>query len=128
MQEVVIRNRALPPEGHRKIPWVPQHSPVLDPISRDKLADGTRQGRKLATNIHLEAKAAYLALLLAGAGADVTVVESNPLSIQDDVSAALVERGVQVSATHDSSDEEFERHLPQALEIGPELLIDDGQG
>ena len=48
-----------------------QHSPVLNPISRDKLADGTLQGRKVATTIHLEAKAAYLALLLAGGGADV---------------------------------------------------------
>ena len=55
-------------------------------------------------------------------------MESNPLSIQDDVSAALVEREVQVSATHDPSDEEFERYLPQALEVGPELLIDDEQG
>jgi adenosylhomocysteinase len=59
--------------------------------------------------IHLEAKTAYLALLLSEAGADVTVSGSNPLSTQDDVCAALVERGVRVFATHDPSDEDFER-------------------
>jgi adenosylhomocysteinase len=65
-------------------------------------------------------------LLLAGAGADVTVAGSNPLSTQDDVCAALVERGVRVFATHDPTDEEFEQYLHQTLETAPELIIDDG--
>jgi adenosylhomocysteinase len=124
--ESAIKDPALAPEGHRKINWVAQYSPVLNAISKSKLADGTLHGRKIAMAIHLEAKTAYLALLLAGAGADVTVAGSNPLSTQDDVCAALVERGVRVFATHDPGEEEFERHLHQTLETGPELIIDDG--
>ncbi|MCA1837800.1 MAG: adenosylhomocysteinase, partial [Actinobacteria bacterium] len=126
IQESVIKDPALAPEGHRKIDWVAQHSPVLNTISKDQLADGALQGRKISLTIHLEAKTAYLALLLARAGADVTVAGSNPLSTQDDVCAALVERGVRVFATHDPTDEEFERYLHQTLETGPEILIDDG--
>src|SRR3712207_9583331 len=76
--------------------------------------------------IHLEAKTAYLALLLSKAGADVTVAGSNPLSTQDDVCAALAERGVRVYATHDPSDEDFEGYLLRTIETGPELIIDDG--
>src|ERR671933_683007 len=125
-RESVIKDPALAPEGHRKINWVAQYSPVLNAISKSKLADGTLHGRKIAMSIHLEAKTAYLALLLAGAGADVTVAGSNPLSTQDDVCAALVERGVRVFATHDPTEEEFEWHLHQTLETGPELIIDDG--
>ena len=125
-RESGIKNPALAAEGHRKIDWVAQHSPVLNVISKNQLADGTLQGRKVAMTIHLEAKTAYLALLLAGAGADVTVAGSNLLSTQDDVCAALVERGVRVFATYDPTDEEFERYLHQALETGPELIIDDG--
>ncbi len=125
-RESVIKDPALAPEGHRKIDWVAQHSPVLNSISRNQLADGTLRGRKVAMTIHLEAKTAYLALLLAGAGADVTVAGSNPLSTQDDVCAALAERGVRVFATHDPSDGEFEQYLRQTLETGPELIIDDG--
>jgi adenosylhomocysteinase len=65
-------------------------------------------------------------LLLSEAGVDVTVAGSNPLSTQDDVCAALAERGVRVFATHDPGDEEFERYLHRTLETGPEIIIDDG--
>src|ERR687883_461397 len=125
-RESIIKDPALAPEGHRKINWVAQYSPVLNTISKSELADGTLHGRKIAMSIHLEAKTAYLALLLAGAGADVTVAGSNPLSTQDDVCAALVERGVRVFATHDPTDREFERYLHQTLKTGPDLIIDDG--
>ncbi|HZY66128.1 MAG TPA: adenosylhomocysteinase [Rubrobacteraceae bacterium] len=122
----VIKDPALAPEGHRKIDWAAQHSPVLNTIFRNQLADGSLRGRKVAMTIHLEAKTAYLALLLAEAGADVTVSGSNPLSTQDDVCAALAERGVRVYATHDPSDEEFEEYLIQTIETAPEIIIDDG--
>jgi adenosylhomocysteinase len=126
IRESIIKNLALASEGHRKIDWVAKYSPVLNAISEKQLADGVLWGRKVAMAIHLEAKTAYLALSLAQAGADVTVAGSNPLSTQDDVCAALVERGVRVFATHDSTDEEFERYLHQTLEMGPDLIVDDG--
>ena len=126
IQESIIKDPALAPEGRRKIDWVAQHSPVLKAISRDQLADGSLRGRRIAMTIHLEAKTAYLALLLADAGTEVTVAGSNPLSTQDDVCAALAEKGVRVYATHDPTDEEFERYLHQTLETNPEILIDDG--
>lgn len=126
MQDSVIKDPALAPEGHRKIDWAAQHSPVLNTIFRNQLADGSLQGRKVAMTIHLEAKTAYLALLFAEAGADVTVSGSNPLSTQDDVCAALAERGVRVYATHDPSDEEFEEYLIQTIETAPEIIVDDG--
>jgi adenosylhomocysteinase len=124
--ESVIKDPALAPEGQRKIDWVAQHAPVLNSIAREQLADGSLRGRKLAMTIHLEAKTAYLAILLSEAGADVTVSGSNPLSTQDDVCAALAERGIRVYATHDPSEEDFERYLHQTLETGPEIIIDDG--
>ena len=122
----VIKDPTLAPEGHRKIDWVAQHAPVLNAIAREQLADGSLRGKKIAMTIHLEAKTAYLATLLADAGADVTVSGSNPLSTQDDVCAALAERGVRVYATHDPTDEEFEGYLHQTLETGPDLIVDDG--
>jgi len=126
IQESIVKDPSLAPEGHRKIDWVAQHAPVLNSIAKDQLADGTLRGRKIAMTIHLEAKTAYLAILLSEAGADVTVSGSNPLSTQDDVCAALAERGVRVYATHDPSDEDFERYLHQTIETGPDLIVDDG--
>src|ERR671928_1987298 len=124
--ESLVKDPSLAPEGHRKIDWVAQHAPVLNKIAGEQLADGSLRGRKVAMTIHLEAKTAYLALLLSEAGAEVTVSGSNPLSTQDDVCAALAERGVRVFATHDPSDEDFENYLHWTLETGPDLIVDDG--
>ncbi len=126
IDDSVIADLSLAPEGHRKIEWVAQHAPVLNAVYRDRLSDGALRGRRLAMSIHLEAKTAYLALLLCEAGAEVTVSGSNPLSTQDDVCAALAERGVRVYATHDPSEEDFEAYLLRTIETGPELMIDDG--
>ncbi|HKH36494.1 MAG TPA: adenosylhomocysteinase, partial [Rubrobacter sp.] len=124
--ESLVKDPSLAPEGHRKIDWVAQHAPVLNKIAGEQLADGSLRGRKVAMSIHLEAKTAYLALLLSEAGAEVTVSGSNPLSTQDDVCAALAERGVRVFATHDPSEEDFEGYLHKTLETGPDLIVDDG--
>jgi adenosylhomocysteinase len=126
ISESLVKDPSLAPEGHRKIDWVAQHAPVLNKIAGEELADGSLRGRKVAMTIHLEAKTAYLALLLSEAGAEVTVSGSNPLSTQDDVCAALAERGVRVFATHDPSDEDFEGYLHKTLETGPDLIVDDG--
>src|ERR687884_1243155 len=122
--ESLVKDPSLAPEGHRKIDWVAQHAPVLNKIAGEQLADGSLRGRKVAMTIHLEAKTAYLALLLAEAGADVTVAGSNPLSTQDAVCAALVERGVRVFARHGVSGDDFTSDLLSVAESGPELVID----
>jgi adenosylhomocysteinase len=126
IEESIVRDPSLAPEGRRKIDWVAQHAPVLNAIFEERLSDGSLEGRKIAMTIHLEAKTAYLAILLSEAGADVTVSGSNPLSTQDDVCAALAERGVRVYATHDPSEEDFEGFLLRTIETGPEIVIDDG--
>ena len=126
VEESIVRDPSLAPEGRRKIDWVAQHAPVLNAIFEERLSDGSLEGRKIAMAIHLEAKTAYLAILLSEAGADVTVSGSNPLSTQDDVCAALAERGVRVFATHDPSEEDFEGFLLRTIETGPEIVIDDG--
>ncbi len=126
IEESIVRDPALAPEGHRKIGWVARHAPVLNAIFEERLSDGSLGGRRVAMAIHLEAKTAYLAILLSEAGADVTVSGSNPLSTQDDVCAALVERGVRVFATHDPSEEDFEGYLLRTIETAPDLVIDDG--
>jgi adenosylhomocysteinase len=114
------------PEGHRRIEWARRHMPVLHRLLDERLSDGALQGRKLAVVVHLEAKTACLVLALQEAGAQVVAAGSNPLSTQDDVCAALVERGVEVHARHGVSQAEFTADLLAVAETGPELVIDDG--
>ena len=124
IQDSIIRDPALAPEGHQKIEWAAQHSPVLNRIAQTRLSDGSLAGRKVAVTVHLEAKTAYLAVLLKEAGAEVIVTGSNPLSTQDAICSALVERGIRVFATHDPTEEEFERYIHLALETKLDLLVD----
>ncbi|WP_047865181.1 adenosylhomocysteinase [Rubrobacter aplysinae] len=126
IKDSVIKDPSLASKGRLKIDWAAQHSPVLNTIFKNQLADGALSGKKVAMCIHLEAKTAYLAQLMNEAGAEVTVAGSNPLSTQDDVCAALAEQGVRVFATHDPSDEEFEQYLEQTIETAPEIMVDDG--
>src|ERR671913_400765 len=78
--ESLVKDPSLAPEGHRKIDWVAQHAPVLNKIAGEQLADGSLRGRKVAMTIHLEAKTAYLALLLSEAGAELVgrLIEHHP--------------------------------------------------
>ena len=77
--------------------------------------------------MHLEAKTAYLCLVLAAGGAQMSVTGSNSLSTQDDVAAALADAAdLQVFAYHGATDEEYMRHIEMCLEHKPNIIIDDG--
>jgi adenosylhomocysteinase len=121
-----ITDPSLAPAGEERIRWVARHSPVLNRLARERLADGALRGRRVAVVVHLEAKTAYLATLLAEAGAEVVAAASNPGSTQDAVCAALVARGIEVHATRDASPEEFEADLTAAAESAPDIVVDDG--
>jgi adenosylhomocysteinase len=121
-----IADPSLAAEGEARIRWVARHSPVLDRLARERLADGALRGRRVAVVVHLEAKTAYLASVLADAGAEVVASGSNPLSTQDAICAALVERGIEVHARHGASAEEFDADLLAVADAEPELVVDDG--
>jgi adenosylhomocysteinase len=121
-----IADPSLAPAGEERIRWAARHSPVLNRLARERLADGALRGRRIAVVVHLEAKTAYLATLLAEAGAEVVAAGSNPGTTQDAVCAALVARGIEVHATHMANLQEFEADLLAAAESGPEIVIDDG--
>ena len=121
-----IADIGLALEGERRIAWVARHSPVLNRLARERLADGALRGCRVAVVVHLEAKTAYLATLFAEAGANVVVAGSNPATTQDAVCAALVARGIEVHATHGASVEEFVGDLLAVADAAPEIVVDDG--
>ncbi len=122
----VIRDISLHETGQLKIDWVREHMPVLNTIREQIRKDKPFSGKRIAICIHLEAKTAFLALVLKEGGAEVSVTGSNPLSTQDDVAAALVKNGVDVFAWHGSTMEEYFSHLDQTLDTEPNLILDDG--
>ncbi|MEE4561315.1 adenosylhomocysteinase [Paenibacillus polymyxa] len=126
LQNSVIHDLKLAPEGHLKIDWVEAHMPVLNRIRQQFEQEQPFAGLKVTICLHLEAKTAYLAKVVQAGGAQVTITGSNPLSTQDDVCAALVEDGVTVLAKYNPDPEEFKNLQIKALETKPDLIIDDG--
>lgn len=121
-----IRNAELWPDGQLKIEWVKDHMPLLNGLEEQFKEELPFKGLKVALSVHLEAKTAYLCKVLAAGGAEMYVTGSNPLSTQDDIAAALVHDGLNVFAWYDATPEEYEAHCRKVVEIGPNVIIDDG--
>lgn len=121
-----IRDISLAPLGRKRIEWVKSYMPVLAEIGERFRSEKPFAGLRVSVCVHLEAKTAYLALLMRDGGAEVAVTGSNPLSTKDDVCAALAEEGVNVYAWFGATPEEYREHIRQTLEFKPHIAIDDG--
>ena len=127
MRPSIIKDISLAPSGRQKIEWVGQHMPILNHIKADFEKNQYFKGMKIAMSIHLEAKTAYLAKTLRAGGAEVALTGCNPLSTQDDVAAAMsLEDGIGVYGIYGVDMETYESHLNAALDIEPDIFIDDG--
>ena len=126
MREYEIRDISLAPSGHRKIQWVKNNMPLLAALEDEFRESRPFEDTRISLSIHLEAKTAYLCLVLAAGGAQMSVTGSNSLSTQDDVAAALADSGISVFAVHGATDEEYKRHIEMCLEHRPNIIIDDG--
>lgn len=121
-----IRDINLAESGERKIEWVKRNCDLLRTLEKEFSETKPFAGKKIALSVHLEAKTAFLCLVLKAGGADMYVTGSNPLSTQDDVAAALVKAGLEVHAWYDSTPEEYNDHIRAVLKCGPNIIIDDG--
>lgn len=124
--ESIIRDINLAESGERKIEWVKRNCDLLRMLEEEFSKTKPFAGKKVALSVHLEAKTAYLCKVLKAGGAEMYVTGSNPLSTQDDVAAALVKAGLNVFAWYNATPEEYESHIRKVLEIGPNIIIDDG--
>src|SRR4028119_2057373 len=91
--ESLVRDPSLAPDGHRKIDWAAEHSPVLNRVRDEYLKDGTFEGLGVGVSLPIEAKTAYLTVVLAEAGAEVSVASPGPFFVPDDAAAARPARG-----------------------------------
>lgn len=126
MPQNIVAAPELAPEGQRKIDWVMRNMPILRQLEAQFARERPFAGKRIAVCIHLEAKTAYLALVLRAGGAEVAVTGSNPESTKDDVVAALAAAGLHVYARHGAPPDEMRRYMGLALEIEPHVVIDDG--
>lgn len=125
--EYDIKDINLAPQGKQRIEWADREMPVLRLIRERFEQEKPLAGIKLVACAHITTETANLARTLQAGGADAVLIASNPLSTQDDVAASLVaDWGIPVFAIKGESTETYMRHVRNALETNPNIIIDDG--
>src|SRR5213083_1654439 len=122
-----VKDITLAPEGVRRIEWADRHMPVLAAIRERFDRERPLAGYRIAACLHVTTETANLMRTLKAGGADVVLCASNPLSTQDDVAAALVDRyDVSVFAIKGEDNDTYYSHIEAAVDHKPQLTMDDG--
>ncbi|MEU4228726.1 adenosylhomocysteinase [Nonomuraea sp. NPDC026600] len=116
----------LSESGERHISWAARSMPVLTAIGERFAVSRPLDGLKIAACLHVTAETAVLMGALKAGGAEIALAASNPLSTQDDVASALRDYGIAVHARAGVDRATYYRHIHQALDLGPDLVLDDG--
>jgi adenosylhomocysteinase len=100
--------------------------PVLNQI-RERFADEKPfKGVSLGACLHVTKETAFLISAFLVGGAKVALCGSNPLSTQDDVAAALAEKGVNVFAWREQTTKEYYWCIEKTIDHNPLITLDDG--
>jgi adenosylhomocysteinase len=121
-----IKDPSLAGAGKQRIEWAAREMPVIKIIRERFAKEKPLKGIRVSGCLHITTETANLALALKEGGAEVVLCASNPLSTQDDVTAALVEYGIPVNAIKGEDDETYYKHINTALDNEPQLTVDDG--
>jgi adenosylhomocysteinase len=121
-----IRDKSLAPEGYKRIDWADAKMPVLKLIRERFKKEKPFRNRRIGCCLHVTTETANLMRTLSAGGAEVALCASNPLSTQDDVTAALAGENMAVFACRGDSRKEYYANMNQVIARRPEILIDDG--
>ena len=123
----MIKDITLAEQGRKNIEWAYKDMPVLREIKTRFEVEKPFKNLKVTACIHVTKETAVLCTVIKAGGADVTLVASSPLSTQDDVAAALVKYyDIPTFAIANETYEDYKQNIRHALNLKPDLLIDDG--
>ncbi len=122
-----VKDLNLADQGKLRVEWAMREMPVLKQVAQRFAQTRPLQGLRLAACLHVTTETAALMMTLKAGGAEVRLCASNPLSTQDDAAAFLVKHeGVPTFAIKGEDAATYYRHIHQALDIKPQITMDDG--
>lgn len=126
MVEFKVKDPSLSPKGDLLTEWASRHMPVLNKIKNRFEREEPLKGMQLGASLHVTKETAVLMDTLMAGGADIALCGSNPLSTQDEVAAALAEKGVNIYAWRGQTTEEYYWCVEKVIDYKPFVTIDDG--
>ncbi len=122
-----VADLALAGEGEARIEWACGQMPVLERIRERFAAERPLDGIRIGACLHVTAETGSLLVTLAAGGAQTSLCSANPLSVQDDVAAALVgKHAVAVRAARGEDLDAYAAHVRATLVDSPQVTLDDG--
>jgi adenosylhomocysteinase len=114
-------------KGNLRFDWASERMPALAAIRVRFKKEQPFKGVKISMALHVEAKTGVFAYLLKEGGAQLRMASCNPLSSDDSVVESLkVTRKMEVFARKGETEKEYYEYLNKALDIRPNIIIDDG--
>ena len=121
------RSHTLADKGQVRITWADGQMPVLRSIRERFARERPLDGLRIAACLHVTSETANLLRALIAGGAQAQLCASNPLTTQDDVAAALVDRfGVGVQAVRGEDADSYAAHVVALAARAPQVTLDDG--
>lgn len=122
-----LADASLAVAGTGRIAWAQRQMPVLARVRERFASQRPLRGIRVAACLHVTAETASLMRTLKAGGARVALCSANPLSVQDDVAAALVHGDrIEVHAVRGEDPERYREHLRAVLATSPQVTLDDG--
>jgi len=122
-----VADPGLSDAGQARIEWADEQMPVLRQVRERFERERPLDGLVVGACLHVTAETAGLVRTLLAGGAEVALCASNPLSTQDEVAAALVDRhGAEVFAIQGEAPETYYRHIEAVCDKHPQVTLDDG--
>lgn len=122
-----IKSLKLASQGRGKIQWADKHMPVLRQIRERFTKEKPLRGIRVGACLHVTSETANLVRTLQAGGAQVALCASNPLSTQDEITAALVkDYKTQVFAVRGENNKRYYDHIKSVIALKPHITIDDG--
>jgi adenosylhomocysteinase len=126
MKDFKVKDITLASKGYLQIEWASKHMPVLNQIKERFRKEKPLKNLTLGACLHVTKETAVLVETLLAGGAKVALCGSNPLSTQDDVAAALAEKGVNVFAWRAQTTDEYYWCIERVIDCKPTITLDDG--
>ncbi len=121
-----IKDTSLAEVGKKTMDWATSRMPVLQLIKKRFTKEQPLKGVRIGACLHVTKETAQLCETWLAGGAEVYLCASNPLSTQDDITAALVAKGVNVYAWKFMDTEGYYRSIGNVIAARPHITIDDG--
>ncbi len=122
-----IKDLSLAKKGLERIQWAEKNMPVLRKIRARFEKEKPLENIRIGSCLHVTTETANLMRTLKAGGAKVRLCASNPLSTQDDVTAALVKYfDIDVYAITGEDNKTYYEHIDSVLEFNPQITQDDG--